>query len=315
MSTAKPARRIALALLCALVSIASFAQSSAYKPGAPVLMWKVSSGSKSAYLLGSVHLGDKSFYPLPSVIENAFAASSLLIVEVDTRKLNPLEMQQMMAASGAYPLGDDLSKHVAPETMAKLDAFLTSSGMPPALFVHYRPWLAGLTVSMLPMIKAGLNPSQGIDKYFLNKAGDKPVEQLEDAAWQIQLLSSVSERDSDQFLLSSIRQAEHAEETWTKLAKYWSEGAADKIDELTNAQEADDDADEKALSRRLREDRNPHMADRLEKCLHSSESCFMIVGVAHAVGKEGIVKLLQARGYRVEQAVVESPAQAAAASK
>lgn len=315
MRIVKPARRIALAFLCALISIASFAQSSAYKPGAPVLMWKVSSAHNYAYLLGSVHLGDKSFYPLPSVIENAFAASSLLIVEVDTRKLNRLEMQQTIAATGTYPLGDDLSKHIAPETLAKLDAFLTGYGMPPALFARYRPWMAGLTVSMLPMIKAGLNADQGIDMYFMNKAGDKPVEQLEDAAWQIQLLSSVPERDSDQYLLSSIRQAEHAQETWTKLAKYWSEGAADKIDELTNAQEADDDADEKALSRRLREDRNPHMADRLEKCLHSSESCFMIVGAAHVIGKEGIVKQLQARGYHVQQAVVESMAQAATASK
>ncbi len=315
MRIAKPARRIALAFLCALISIASFAQSSAYKPGMPVLMWKISSAHNNAYLLGSVHLGDKSFYPLPSVIENAFAASSLLIVEVDTRKLNPLEMQQTIAATGTYPLGDDLSKHIAPETLAKLDALLTGYGMPPALFARYRPWMAGLTVSMLPMIKAGLNADQGIDMYFMNKAGEKPVEQLEDAAWQIQLLSSVPERDSDQYLLSSIRQAEHAQETWTKLAKYWSEGASDKIDELTNAQVADDDADEKALSRRLREDRNPHMTDRLEKCLHSSESCFMIVGAAHAVGKEGIVKQLQARGYRVQQAVVESTAQATAASK
>src|ERR1017187_3778586 len=123
MRTPSPARRIALALLYALISISAFAQSSAYKPGAPVLMWKVSSASNSAYLLGSVHLGDKSFYPLPSVIENAFAASSVLIVEVDTRKINPLEAQQLMAASGTYPSGDDLSKHIAPETQTKLNAF------------------------------------------------------------------------------------------------------------------------------------------------------------------------------------------------
>ena len=80
MRSPSPARRIALVFLCALISISAFAQSSEYKSGAPVLMWKVSSAHNSAYLLGSVHLGDKSFYPLPSVIENAFAASSLLIV-------------------------------------------------------------------------------------------------------------------------------------------------------------------------------------------------------------------------------------------
>jgi uncharacterized protein YbaP (TraB family) len=168
--------------------------------------------------------------------------------------------------------------------------------------------MAGLTVSMLPMIQAGLNPNDGIDMYFLNKAGGKSVEQLEDAAWQVKLLSSVPERASDKFLLSAIAQAERSKETWTKLATFWSEGAADKIDELTKADEAEDSADEKALSRRLREERNPHMTDRLEKCLHSSESCFMVVGAAHAVGSQGIVKQLQARGYRVEQSVVENPA-------
>ena len=308
MRTPSPARRIALALFCALISISAFAQSSAYKPGAPVLMWKVSSASNSAYLLGSVHLGDKSFYPLPSVIENAFAASSLLIVEVDIRKVDQLELQQLIAASGTYPPGDDLFQHIAPETKAKLNAFLGANGIPDILVARYRPWMAGLTVSMLPMIKAGLNPNDGIDMYFLNKAGGKPVEQLEDAAWQVKLLSSVPERASDKFLLSAIAQAERSKETWTKLATFWSEGAADKIDELTKADEADDSADEKALSRRLREERNPHMTDRLEKCLHSSESCFMVVGAAHAVGSQGIVKQLQARGYRVEQSVVENPA-------
>jgi uncharacterized protein len=306
MRTPSPARRIALAFVCALISISAFAQSSVYKPGAPVLMWKVSSAHNSAYLLGSVHLGDKSFYPLPAVIENAFAASSLLIVEVDIRKVDPLQMQQMIAASATYPPGDDLFRHIAPETQAKIATFLGNYGIPPLLVSPYRPWMAAITLSMLPMIKDGLNPNEGIDMYFLNKAGNKRVEQLEDAAWQIKLLSDLPERDSDKVLLSAIAQGEHAKETWAKLEADWSQGAADKINALTVAQEADDSADEKAMSRRLREDRNPHMTDRLEKCLQSSESCFMVVGAAHAIGSDGIVKQLQARGYRVEQSVVDS---------
>jgi uncharacterized protein YbaP (TraB family) len=52
------------------------------------------------------------------------------------------------------------------------------------------------------------------------------------------------------------------------------------------------------------------MTERLEKCLQSGEKCFMVVGAAHTVGNEGIVKQLQAHGYRVEQAVVETSAKA-----
>jgi uncharacterized protein len=315
MRSPRRIQRLALAFLCAFISISAFAQSSPYKPGSSVLMWKVSSATNSAYLLGSVHLGDKSFYPLPSVIEDAFAAASVLIVEVDIRKVDQQQTLTLMAAKGTYPQGDDLYKHLTPETRAKLDAFLSGYGIPPALFARYRPWMAGITVSMLPMIKAGLNPNEGIDMYFMTKAGDKRVEQLEDAAWQINLLADVPERASDKILLSAITQAERSKETWSKLASFWSEGAADKIDELMAAQSTDDSADEKALSRRLREDRNPHMTDRLEKCLHSSESCFMVVGAAHVVGSQGIVKQLQARGYRVEQSVVQNPAPVTPASK
>src|SRR6266542_6661153 len=85
--------RIALAYLYALLSISTFAQSSAYKPGSPLLMWKVSSKTNSGYVLGSVHLGDKSLYPLPAVIEDAFKSSSVLIVEVDIRNVDPSKLR------------------------------------------------------------------------------------------------------------------------------------------------------------------------------------------------------------------------------
>jgi hypothetical protein len=105
-------------------------------------------------------------------------------------------------------------------------------------------------------------------------------------------------------------QAKESNAMLAKLETYWGRGEATKIDELMASMSADDDADEKALSRRLREDRNPHMTERLEKCLQSGEKCFMVVGAAHTVGNEGIVKQLQAHGYRVEQAVVETSAKA-----
>ena len=77
-----------------------------------------------------------------------------------------------------------------------------------------------------------------------------------------------------------------------------------KILQVCSASEMGGGEESKRYERRLREDRNPHMTDRLEKCLHSTEACFMVVGAAHVIGSEGIVKQLQARGYRVEQATV-----------
>ena len=297
-------RRFTLLLLVALFSLAALAQSSAFKPGTPVLMWKVSSKTNTAYLLGSVHVGDKSMYPLPDVIEDAFDAASVLIVEVDMTKVNQAQLQQIMMTLGSYPEGDDLFQHISPRTRARLDTFLGQYGIPPAAFAQYRPWLAALSVTMFPMIKAGLNPSEGIDMYFLNKAKGKRIEQLEDAEWQVKLFAEFPEKVSDAVLSRSIIQAASINEHYAKLASLWSHGDAVKIDELTKSWSAGESAEERAFDRRLREERNPHMTQKLEQCLQSSETCFMVVGAAHVIGSQGIVKQLQAHGYRVQQAVV-----------
>jgi hypothetical protein len=297
-------RRFTLLLLVALFSLAALAQSSAFKPGTPVLMWKVSSKTNTAYLLGSVHVGDKSMYPLPDVIEDAFDAASVLIVEVDMTKVNQAQLQQLMMTLGSYPEGDDLFQHISPRTRARLDTFLGQYGIPPAAFAQYRPWLAALSVTMFPMIKAGVNPSEGIDMYFLNKAKGKRIEQLEDAEWQVKLFAEFPEKVSDAVLSRSIIQAASINEHYAKLASLWSHGDAVKIDELTKSWSAGESAEERAFDRRLREERNPHMTQKLEQCLQSSETCFMVVGAAHVIGSQGIVKQLQAHGYRVQQAVV-----------
>lgn len=299
-----------LVLLLALISPAAFGQPS-YTPGSPILMWKVSSKTNSAYLLGSVHIWDKSMYPLPAVVEKAFADSSVLIVEVDMTKVDKQQLQQLMVSLGMFPAGDDLNQHITAETRAKLNEFAADYGVPADAFSRYRPWLASVTLVMLPMLKAGMNPNDGMDMYFLNKAADKHIEQLEDAAFQVKLFANFPDKNADRTIQHALKQAKTSNEMMAKIASYWSHGDGDKIDELMASMSVDDDADEKALSRRLREDRNPHMTERLEKCLQAGEKCFMVVGAAHTVGSEGIVKQLLAHGYRVEQSVVETPAKAA----
>ena len=48
-------------------------------------------------------------------------------------------------------------------------------------------------------------------------------------------------------------------------------------------------------------DRNEGMADKAEEYLHSGQTVFMAVGLAHFGGEKGIYKLLENRGYKVRQ--------------
>src|SRR5580658_6966526 len=70
--------------------------------GRQFLMWKATSPTTTVYLLGSIHLGDKSFYPLPDQIESAFSTSKLLVVEVNVNKTDNDAAMKLVQQYGLF---------------------------------------------------------------------------------------------------------------------------------------------------------------------------------------------------------------------
>ena len=46
-------------------------------------IWKTQSDTATVYLLGSVHMGVQSMYPMPQSIENAYKDSEIVVVEIN----------------------------------------------------------------------------------------------------------------------------------------------------------------------------------------------------------------------------------------
>ena len=55
------------------------------------------------------------------------------------------------------------------------------------------------------------------------------------------------------------------------------------------------------FKKRLFDDRNHAMTDKLTGYLRQGGSYFVVVGAGHLVGEQGIVRLLEKRGYKPEQ--------------
>jgi len=89
-----------------------------------------------------------------------------------------------------------------------------------------------------------------------------------------------------------------------RLQDVWMSGDAAGLDALIHEKSSTPDA----ITRGMLEDRNPHMADVAEQHLKGKEIAFMVVGAAHMVGAEGVVKLLEKRGYKVEQVALAAQA-------
>ena len=262
------------------------------------LIWKVSSARRSAYLLGSIHMASSDMYPMPRHIEEAFRNSDVLVVEVDLNKIDRASLQPLVMARGMYPLNDSLWNHISQETKTLVTQFCSDNGMPAEFFARFKPWLAAVMASMLPMQASGMTPEMGIDQHFLNLARNRMrVEQLETAEWQLRLMADIPEAKQEQYLAATLKNSSAGQQLVRELKAAWIAGDAGRLDALVsgNWQGAS------GLQKRIFSDRNPHMADAAEQCLKNSERCFIVIGAGHLVGQEGVVQLLRKRGFKVEQ--------------
>ncbi len=294
-------KRSCLFLLCLLILFLSADVRSADSADRQKsFLWKVRSGSGTVFLLGSLHVFRKELYPLPRKIEDAFAGCDTLVVEAN---INDLSVENMMTMlEGAFYPGDEtLEKHLSSGTYEAAKTRLAASGVPIELFQRTKPWLLALMISALEMQKLGLSPEYGIDKHFLDKAGDrKRIVELESIDYQARLLSSLSDGDQDKFLLSTMKDLDFLEKETNTLLKAWTTGDTEAVESLL-AKGAGEDPGMSSVYEKLLDDRNRDMATRIDGFLRSGGRYFVVVGAGHLVGKKGIPDLLKKKGYSVEQ--------------
>ena len=292
-------RALFFAIAVFLTAIQSWAQA-APQPDAKahrLLMWKATSATNTVYLLGSIHAADKEFYPLSDVVESAFNSSKLLVVEVNVKNVNPMAGMKLVQQYGVYPENDALSKHLSKATADALDAYCSKHGLPRALLEKFKPWMAALTIEVMAVQQAGEDLQMGIDLHFLNESKEpQKIEELESADFQMTALSSGSEEEQQEFLAQTLKHAENTKERLGSMRKAFLNGDADTMKKML-----EEDNEPKSLYKRLVDDRNGPMAERIAAYLNGKDQCFVVVGAGHLVGDKGIIKLLQEKNFTVEQ--------------
>jgi uncharacterized protein len=296
------ARRARLLLAGLAAAAQLMAQDATVSPG-PVpkrsMFWKVSSGEHVAYLLGSIHFGSKDMYPLPNEIEDAFDRSAVLLVEAD---LNHLDLQKMKALA-EYPGDDTLWNHVSKQVRVHLEEFCGKYGFKATAMARLKPWVVAVMVSTVPKARSGREAGLGIDKYFLDRAdkAKKRVVEIESDESLRRLSKVITGEMLEKSLAASTGQDN--DESGRRTEEIWMSGDADLLDRTLREAMSKDPIE--AVEANL-EERNPHMADVVERFLKGQEPAFVVVGTGHMVGQIGLVKLLEKRGYQVEQVAIWS---------
>ena len=262
-------------------------------------LWKVQSGSSVLYLAGSVHALTPDVYPLNPAYQRAFDASGALVEEIDLAEADPLTGGFGLLAKGMYQDGRTFNSAVSKETVALVAQKLKGTPLAIDVIQPMKPWMVMLMLEAMGSLAAGLDPELGLDKHFydLATAGGKQVIGLETAASQIDRFDKMPESMQEQMLRTELAELDTEKTNIRGLLTAWQTGDAAAIEKMLLSSFTENPTAYDSLIT----ERNRNWMPQLEACLKRPSPCFVVVGAAHVVGPQGLLAMLQQRGYRVEQ--------------
>jgi len=258
-------------------------------------VWKVTNTKgNTLFLAGSVHALSSSDYPLPNAYNYAFDASQRMACEVDEKALQKTSEGIMKA--GEYRRGDSLKNHVDPRTYEWLKRLFALMHVEEKEFARFRPWMIGL---MLESPSAhGQSEDLGVEEFLMRRAhaNSKPITGLESVREHAEVFSGLSDQQSEAYLLLLFILPKETKKE-VPLNQAWRRGDADTI----ARQMLDSFRDFPSLGERILTARNLRWMPKIEGYLNSGQTYLVVAGAAHMGGANGLVALLKARGYHVEQ--------------
>ncbi|WP_017812608.1 TraB/GumN family protein [Paenibacillus shenyangensis] len=271
--------------------------------GARGFMWEVQSNGNTVYLVGSMHVADDSFYPLRQEYEQAFAEADSLSVEVDITRDSSEDFQKRVLDTGMYHDGSTLRNHISSYTYEKLGRVLEENDWKSGALDRFKPWVAEMIVSSFATDDSGYDADLGIDLHFIKKAAERdiPVIGLETEESQLRMLNNFSDELQEKLLYSTLasfddKQKQPADNHEKELGEMWKTGDEKALMEVTNSSLVEPEYHKAILV-----DRNINMANKIDAYLKNgnNQQYFVVVGAAHYLGNDGIIKLLENKGYTV----------------
>ncbi|UMM02407.1 TraB/GumN family protein [Vibrio campbellii] len=252
--------------------------------------WLAKKGDMEYMIIGSVHVGDKTMYPLPKAVTQFLKNSDGLVIEADVRNTEGV----------TYPKTSLLAKDVLDRTQRKhLAEIANDLGLQEAQLLNAPPWSAALTIQLMLVNKLGYASDQGVDMHLINLADKQkvPVLPLESVQFQLDLIAGQKDGGKE-FLLSSIEEYDGGDKLVQCLIDSWKSGDGSTLEEASMSEQSSDEFNQAFLY-----DRNRDWAEKLDSgsmLPKKSGQYTIVVGSLHLVGKDNLIELLEERGFTVE---------------
>lgn len=267
-------------------------------------------GLAPSYLFGTLHLSDLRITDFSALLRAALANSKIVALEATgtggalTRPIpaNSAAMRATLLARDEQRPDRLLSR----ADFAELEAVIARHGLRKSTAHKFKPSVLALLVDQPACADRGRGRKPALDEMIDDIARENkiPVAALETIFEQVTILDGLSRATERDLLIATLRQAGQLEDiAETMIARYQEGDIGGLLAWMRSPELVPGVAQARippAFFDRLITLRNQRMRDRALPLLRQG-SAFIAVGAAHLPGNEGLLRLLEAEGYRIEK--------------
>jgi hypothetical protein len=264
--------------------------------------WEIRGNKGSVYVLGTVHVADKSFYPLQKNVLDAFDKADRLVSELGGMPEMEAfvgEMQSVIIKNMNADPKKSLLNILSEDDLAFL--YETIGDDTVHQLALFNPWILNMVLAQFLMSKIGLNAGDGIDMYLIQRAENKKIEALDTAQQQIAVLSYGTFDDQLAMLKDSIQALRDIDANREEMHKvrdlYLSnnrkELSAMLVDLLFEVPSSFSEKKTQAYIDTLLTDRNRIWAQKFGEYLREGGNTFVFAGTAHFLGKSSVFEIMR----------------------
>ncbi|SEM22298.1 hypothetical protein SAMN04489760_10720 [Syntrophus gentianae] len=261
-------------------------------------VWKIERGNSILFLGGTCHILRPSDFPLPPEFDKAYRAADLLVFETDIGEYNKPETLQKLMLKTIYTNGSTLEQHLSPRTYQSLQEYCAANGISIETLNIFKPGMLAFMLETIELLKLKVT-QEGVDLYFYNQAkrDGKLTEGLETVEEQMDFIAELGQGDEDGFVTHTLNELRSIKQSYENLVDAWKKGDTGKLEDVMVA----DLKKEPKFYKRLLTDRNSNWLPLIDAYAQTPQKEFILVGVGHLVGPDGILEALRQKGYKVEK--------------
>lgn len=261
--------------------------------GQKSLLWEVSGkGIKPSYLFGTIHVICADEFVWQPNVQEAFAKSGRLVIEVNTT--DPQVMQKVQGAAINKNFRN-FKGDLADTDRLFLDSCLTADlkvGIDKLGIL--KPWALMTFYSLSLSYDCTERKQYEAELVAMAKTQNKPIGELETFEFQLSIFDSIPMQKQLDWLMKTVREKDKGKASFAKILAAYKDQDVELLNKLTM-----DDEDMKQLADQLFFKRNENWIPAIAQTA-KEQTTFFAFGAGHLGGKGGVLDLLSKNGYKVK---------------